>query len=46
MPPFLRNNRSTEGARNTLKRDRRQRVMSDHGDRVRAILEDASRAEA
>ena len=46
MPSFLRNNRSLDGARSTLARNRRLRVMSDYGDRVRAILEEAARAEA
>jgi len=45
LPPFLQNNRSLPGARSTLARHRRNRVMSDYGDRVRAVLEDAARAE-
>lgn len=45
LPPFLQNNRSLPGARSTLARHRRNRVMSDYSDRVRAVLEDAARAE-
>ncbi len=45
IPSFLRNNRSTEGARSTIRRYVRSRVMDDFGDRVRAILSEAARAE-
>jgi len=45
MPPFLQNNRSLPGARSTLARHRRARVLGDYADRVRAVLEEAARAE-
>jgi len=45
MPPFLQNNRSLPGARSTLARHRRARVLGDYADRVRAVLEEAVRAE-
>lgn len=45
MPPFLRGNRSTSGARTTLLRERRKRIVSDYGDRVRALLDEAAQAE-
>lgn len=45
MPPFLRDNRSTLGARTTHLRERRKRIVSDYGDRVRALLDEAAQAE-
>jgi len=45
MPPFLQNNRSLPGARSTMARHRRARVLGEYGNRVRAVLEEAARAE-
>jgi len=45
MPPFLRENRSTAGARATLARERHRRVLSHYSALVRDVLDGAARAE-